>query len=71
MLTNPGDVLHVPHFIQAPNPQALQKLMLENNLKNLKEYKYFDIGVQSGKWYAWFYEVAGNISYLAGKEVKK
>ena len=53
-----GNSLRVPHFLTAGSRDALQREMLNNNLKNGREYTYFDISFDGSKWTAWFYRVA-------------
>lgn len=45
-------------FLAAPTREGLVRLMLSQNLKRGKEYRYFDIGFDGSKWTAWFYEEA-------------
>lgn len=46
----------VPHFIKAKTADLLRQSMLENNLLEKSEIKYFDIQFADGYWYAWFYK---------------
>lgn len=52
----PGNSRHVPKFLSAPRAKGLRRLMLENNLKNGKEFHYFDIQyvADDKRWYAWY-----------------
>ena len=52
----PGDARHVPHFISAANPDRLVRAMFLNNVKDHKEYRYFDIAWDGKKWTAWYYK---------------
>jgi hypothetical protein len=52
-----GNSFRVPMFIAAPTRDGLVRLMLDNNLKNGKEHRYFDISFDGSSWVAWFYSV--------------
>lgn len=44
---------------------ALRRLMLKNNLKNSKEFVYFDINQSNdNNWYAWYNDVISPESQL-------
>ena len=51
-----GNALRIPMFLAAPDPQGLVRLMLSNNLKINKEFRYFDIGFDGKNWVALFYD---------------
>lgn len=52
-----GNSLRVPIFLAASTPEELVRLMLDNNLKNGKEHRYFDIIFDGSRWIAWYYSV--------------
>lgn len=62
-----GSSLRIPNFITAQSPMGLRRLMLSNNVKNGKEYVYFDIQFANGKWFAWYLEVEDENSELVEK----
>lgn len=51
-----GNAFKVPVFLKATDPDELVKAMLQKNLKDHTEYKYFDIQKQGKFWYAWYYK---------------
>lgn len=74
MLTEPANLLRIPHFLSASTPQALQKLMLEANAQDMCEYRYTSIQFVGGKWYAWYLKDVSNQSapiILAKKKLKE
>lgn len=46
----------IPKYVRATNADLLRRLMLSNNLKNRKEYKYFQIMKDGRFLYAWYYD---------------
>lgn len=56
-MSDVGNSLRVPIFLTAPTRDELVRLMLQNNLKNGKEYRYFDISFDGSSWVAWFYSI--------------
>lgn len=54
----PGNSFNIPHFLKAKTPELLQRSMLELNMIQGKEYKYFDISYAQGFWFAFYYESA-------------
>jgi hypothetical protein len=51
-----GSSLRIPNFLSAGSPQGLRRLMLLNNIRNGKQYNYFDIQFVGSKWFVWFFE---------------
>jgi hypothetical protein len=56
-MSDVGNSLRVPMYLVAPTPEELVRLMLQNNLNNQKEHRYFDISFDGSSWVAWFYSV--------------
>lgn len=57
-MAHAGNSFNIPHFLKAKTPDLLQKSMLELNMLQGKEYKYFDITFAQGYWFAFYYESA-------------
>ena len=47
--------LRVPHYVKAKSPEALRRLMFENNAKRGAFFTY-QISFGNGEWVAWYYE---------------
>jgi hypothetical protein len=52
-----GNSFRIPNYITARSLLGLRRLMLQNNLRNGKEYSYFDIQFVGGAWVAWYLEI--------------
>lgn len=52
----PGNSFTSPRFVKAATAEGLRKKMLENNIRNGRQYKYRDIQFSKGAWYAWYDE---------------
>jgi hypothetical protein len=63
-----GSSLRIPNYISASSPKGLRRLMLLNNLKNGKQYNYFDLQFANGKWFVWYYESEKIDELLTQKE---
>lgn len=50
----------VSHYLKALTPEGLKSLMLVNNFKKGKYYKY-DIMFANGFWYAWYEELMNEV----------
>lgn len=51
-----GDVTNIPHYLEAPSLGELQRRMLQNNVKNGFEYRYFDIQKDGNNWICFYYK---------------
>ena len=49
-----GHLFTVPHYVKAPNPDALIKAMVNENIRFGVTFKYFDIQFQGRMWFAWY-----------------
>jgi hypothetical protein len=63
-----GNSLRIPNFLTAGTPQGLRRLMLLNNIKNAKQYNYFDLQFVNGKWFVWYFESENIDGLLNQKE---
>jgi hypothetical protein len=63
-----GSSLRIPNFLTAGTPQGLRRKMLLNNLKNAKQFNYFDIQFANGKWFVWYFERENIDNLLTPKE---
>ena len=61
-----GSSLNIPNVIIAPDLKGLMRAMLANNLKDGKEYGYFDIQKDGDRWVAFFYKHIKAIEILNG-----
>jgi len=50
-----GNCLVSPSFLKAENAQALERLMLENNIKHNTSFNYFSVTFAQNDWYAFYY----------------
>ena len=66
-----GNSLRIPNYLSAGTAQSLRRLMLMNNLKNGKQYNYFDIQFVNGKWFVWFFEKEDETKLLTQAESLK
>ncbi len=48
-------VADLPRYLEADTKDELIRLMLLNNVKNKKHFKYFNIQKEDKKWIAWYY----------------
>lgn len=55
-MTEAGSSLRIPNFLTAQSAIGLRRLMLLNNIRNGKQYNYFDIQFVNGKWFVWFFD---------------
>ena len=55
--------LNIPHFLRASSPRGLMRVMLSNNLRHGKQFKY-DIMKDGSNWTAWFITEAANVEHL-------
>jgi hypothetical protein len=56
-MSDVGNSFRVPIYLTALTRDELVRLMLQNNLNNQKEHRYFDISFDGSSWVAWFYSV--------------
>lgn len=52
---------NVKHYLKAITPEGLKSLMIANNFKAGKYYRY-DIIFANGFWFAWYEEVLSEIA---------
>lgn len=50
-----ANLLAVPKYIKAGSPEGLRRLMMQVQLKDSMQYKFFDISFVNGNWYAWYF----------------
>lgn len=50
-----GNILHIPHYLTASTPKGLMRLMLKNNTKYGKEFRYSTPTKDGKVWITWFY----------------
>lgn len=55
-MTEAGSSLRIPNFLTAQSAIGLRRLMLLNNIRNGKQYNYFDIQFVNGKWFVWYFD---------------
>lgn len=48
-------IKNMPLFIEANDKRALITKMMENNMKDKIDYKYFQVMKDGKKWVAWYY----------------
>lgn len=63
-----GNSLRIPNYLSAGSPKGLHRLMLLNNIKNGKQYNYFDIQFVNGKWFVWYFEFENLTDLLTQQE---
>ena len=56
-MSDVGNAFRIPMFLAASDRDGLVRLMLANNLRAGKEFRYFDITKDKKEWVAWFYDV--------------
>ena len=66
-----GNVFRIPHFLIAGSREALLREMLRNNLKDGKQYQYFDISFDGSKWTVWFYRVLETKAAMSIEALRK
>lgn len=59
-----GNIKRSPRFIKAPSESALQKAILEMQIKTGKEYSFFSIYPVKGGVVAWYLDSSDSISEL-------
>lgn len=52
----PGNITHIPHFVEAPSLEELQRRMLQRNVSDKAQYQYFDIQKDNNRWVAFYYK---------------
>lgn len=50
----------LPHYFKALSPEGLKSLMMSNNLKKGKYYRY-EVMFANGFWYAWYEEIVDEV----------
>jgi len=48
-------IKNMPLFIEAPDKRQLVAKMMENNMRDKIDYKYFSVMKDGKKWVAWYY----------------
>ena len=50
------NIFRVPHFLKADTDIGIIREMVNNNVKQDKEFDYYLIEKIGTKWYAWYYD---------------
>lgn len=65
-----SQVNKIKRFLKAKNPEALEVLMLNNNIATNAYYNY-DIVFANGVWFAWFEQDASELLKQRVKEIER
>lgn len=72
MLGPVGSAIKVPHSLVAPSLRELHRRMLLNNIRDSKQYEYFDIQKDGKNWVAFFVkEAAGTFGQMLSEVLDK
>lgn len=64
MLGPVGSANKVPHSIVAPSLRELHRRMLLNNIRDSRQYEYFDIQKDGKQWVAFFVREATGFTQM-------